>query len=62
MMPMESSTFEERLQLLRDRYVIMLGPLVMVLAMGLKSSPLLAWTAGIILLGMTVNKLLPLKR
>jgi len=55
----EATTLKERLQLLRDRYPLFLGPLVLLLGVGIGSSPLLAWTAGVILLAITINKLVP---
>jgi hypothetical protein len=47
----------ENLQLLRDRYPISVGPLLMTLGVGLASSPLLAWTSGILLALLTVNRI-----
>ena len=52
-------TLKERLQLLRDRYHLFLGPLILLLGVGIGSSPLLAWPAGVILCVMTINKLVP---
>ena len=56
---MERDTLAERLQLLRDRYYIIVGPLLLLLGIGLGGSPVLAWTAGILLVLMTVNVLVP---
>ncbi|NYT41625.1 hypothetical protein HZY97_12710 [Sphingomonas sp. R-74633] len=50
----------ERLQLLRDRYTLFLGPLVLLMAIGIASAAVLAWVAGILLLLLTLNKLVGL--
>jgi len=57
---MELAILRERLQLLRDRYHLLVGPLLILLGAGIGSSPLLAWTAAVILFAMTINKLVPL--
>lgn len=54
------TTFTERLQLLRDRYYILAGLLVLLLGIGLGGSALLAWVAGVLLVLLTLNLLLPL--
>jgi hypothetical protein len=56
---MDKDALSGRLQLLRDRYYIMVGPLVLMFGIGISSSPVLAWTAGILLVLMTVNVLVP---
>jgi len=56
---MEATILKERLQLLRDRYPLFLGPLILLLGVGIGSSPLLAWMAGVILCAMTINRLVP---
>lgn len=53
------TTLPERLQLLRDRYYIIAGPLVLLLGIGLGGSPVLAWVAGVLLALLTINLLLP---
>ena len=53
------TTLPERLHILRDRYYIMAGPLVLLLGIGLGGSALLAWVAGVLLALLTVNVLLP---
>ena len=53
------TTFSERLHILRDRYYIMVGPLVLLLGIGLSGSALLAWVAGVLLALLTINVLLP---
>ncbi|MDV3257869.1 MAG: hypothetical protein LOX97_08850 [Sphingomonas sp.] len=52
---LEKNSLSERLQLLGDRYFIMVGPLVLLLATGLGNAPILAWTAGILLALSTLN-------
>jgi hypothetical protein len=52
----------ERLQLLRDRYYVLAGPLLLLLGIGFASAPFLAWAAGILLLLLTVNVLIPFVR
>ena len=52
-------TLRERLQLLRDRYYVLLPPLVLLLGIGLGSSAILAWTAGVLLVLLTVNLVIP---
>jgi hypothetical protein len=56
---MDEHSFAGRLQILRDRYYIMVGPLVLLFGIGVGSSPVLAWTAGILLVLMTINVLVP---
>ena len=53
------NTLAERLQLLRDRYYMLVGPLVLLFGVGSRSSALLAWTAGVLLLLLTLNVLHP---
>lgn len=55
----ETSGLPERLQLLRDRYYLTAGPLVLLLAIGLGNAPGLAWTSGLLLVLLTVNMLVP---
>lgn len=50
-------TLTERLEYLGRIYHLQVGPLVMLLGVGLVSSPVLAWTAGVILALETLNKL-----
>jgi hypothetical protein len=45
------------LQALRDRYYLTVGPLILLLGLGLASSAVLAWTAGIVLALLTLNKI-----
>lgn len=47
------------LQLLRERYYILAPLLVLVFGTGMNNSPVLAWTAGILLLLLTINVLIP---
>ena len=56
------TTLSERLQLLRDRYYILFAPLVLLLGIGLASSAILAWTAGVLLVLLTLNLLVPRSR
>jgi hypothetical protein len=53
------NTLAERLQLLRDRYYVFVGPLLLLLGVGLGSSAILVWTAGALLVLLTLNVLLP---
>ena len=50
-------TLGERLEYLGRIYHLQVGPLLMVLAVGLATSPALAWTAGMILALERLNKL-----
>ncbi len=56
---LEKNRLAERLQLLRDRYYLMAGPLLMLVGIGLASAPILAWTSGPLLVLLTVNMLVP---
>ena len=58
----DETTLSERLQLLRDRYYILFAPLVLLLGIGLGSSAILAWTAGVLLVLLTLNLLVPRSR
>ncbi|NEX93643.1 hypothetical protein [Caulobacter sp. 17J65-9] len=53
---MRPITLSDKLQMIRDRYYLLVGPLVLLLAFGLGNSPVLAWTAGLILAAATVLK------
>lgn len=53
------TTFSERLQILRDRYYILAGPLLLLLGVGLGGTAILAWVAGVLLALLTLNVLLP---
>lgn len=53
----QMETLSERLEYLGRIYHLQVGPLVMLLAIGLARSPVLAWTAGVILALETLNKL-----
>jgi hypothetical protein len=48
-----------RLQLLRNRYYLLLGPLVLLLGVGLARSPILACSAGVLLVLLSLNLLVP---
>ncbi|WP_374143051.1 hypothetical protein [Sphingomonas sp.] len=50
----------EDLELLRNRYYLMVGPLMLCLAVGLSSSAMLSWVSGIMLALLTINKLVGL--
>ena len=50
-------TLSERLAYLGRIYHLQVGPLVILLAIGIAGSPVLAWTAGVILALETANKL-----
>ena len=54
---LEKNSWQERLQLARDRYYLMAGPLVLLLAIGLGDAPILAWISGLLLVLLTVNLL-----
>ena len=43
---LEKNSLAERLQLLRNRYFLMVGPLALLLAIGLGGAPILAWTGS----------------
>lgn len=51
----------QKRQLLKDRYYLMVGPLVLLVGVSLgssePSSTVLAWVAGVLLAGLTVNRL-----
>jgi hypothetical protein len=52
--------FNDNRRLLRARFVYVVGPLVLLLGIGLGSSAVLAWTAGIVLALLTLNMLIPI--
>ena len=54
---LEKNSLAERLQLLRNRYFLMVGPLALLLAISLGGAPILAWTAGLLLVLLTMNLL-----
>ena len=58
---MKPMTMHEKLQLLRDRYFLMVAPLVLVLGIAWSRAPALAWTAGILLAALTINKVIRLR-
>jgi len=49
----------EKLELLRDRYWLAIGPLLLLIGIGLASSSLLFWVAISLFAVLTVNKLAP---
>ena len=49
----------EKLQLLRDRYYLTAGPLLLLLGIGAGTSRLLFWVAAILLIVLSANKLAP---
>jgi hypothetical protein len=54
---MDGETLKDRLQQVADLYYMLVGPHLLALGVGIGSSPpLLAWTAGLLLLAMTINK------
>ncbi len=59
---MASERAAERLALARERFAAFVGPLLLLFAIGLGSSPVLAWTSGLLIAGLTLNKLLPVWR
>ncbi len=59
---MEEDNLRQRLQRLRELYYLLAPMLVLVVGTSLRSSPRLAWTAGILLLLLTVNLLVPYLR
>jgi hypothetical protein len=59
---MEPLTVSERLQVLRDRYYLTLGPLVLLIAVGHATSPALFWVATTMFIALTINKVVPLLR
>ena len=59
---MNDESLSERLQQLRDRYFLLAPPLVLLLGIGLSGSRLLGWTAGILLILLTINWLIPFLR
>ena len=56
---MHVDTLPERLQVLRERYYLFVGPMLIMLAVGLRTSPLLVWVAGSLLGLLTANKFYP---
>jgi hypothetical protein len=56
---MKHDILAQKLQILRDRYYILAPLLVLVFAASLGGSPPLAWAAGILLVLLTVNVLIP---
>lgn len=59
---MEPLTFTERLQVLRDRHYLAIGPLVLLIAVGRSTSPALFWVATTMFIALTLNKVVPLLR
>lgn len=55
-------TLSARLEQLARIYYIQIGPLLMVFGVGLHSAPVLAWTAGVLIVLETINKLYHLFR
>jgi hypothetical protein len=55
-------TTHQKRQFLKDRYYLMAGPLLLLLGVSLTSpepsSFVLAWVSGILLVGLTVNRLM----
>ncbi len=55
-------TTHQKRQFLKDRYYLMVGPLLLLLGVSLPSSEptstVLAWVAGILLAALTVNQLM----
>ena len=55
------TTYQKR-RFLKDRYYLMVGPLLLLLGVSLASpeplSIVLAWVSGILLVGLTVNRLM----
>jgi len=49
----------EKLQLLRDRYYLVAGPLLLLVGVGAGTSSLLFWVAAVLLVALTANKLVP---
>jgi len=51
----------QKRQLLKDRFHLMVGPLILVLGLSLSSSDLastgLAWIAGALLVALTINRI-----
>jgi len=56
---MERLSLAEKLELLRDRYWLAIGPLLLLIGIGLASSSLLFWVAISLFAVLTVNKLAP---
>ena len=54
-------TMRQKRQLLKDRFHLMVGPLILVLGLSLSSSDLastgLAWIAGALLVALTINRI-----
>lgn len=59
---MEPLTLSERLQALRDRYYISIGPLFLLIAVGHSTSSALFWVPAAMFIALTVNKAVPLLR
>jgi hypothetical protein len=53
---MDNSTLKGRLRVLRERYYLMVGPLLLVIGVGSNGSPFLTWTAVSLLSLLTINK------
>ncbi len=53
MLPM---TWAEKSALLRDRYFLFIGPCLMIVS-GAWTYPITAWFAGVLLAGLTINRL-----
>jgi hypothetical protein len=56
---MDQDSLKERLQLLREYYYIQAPLLVLVLAVSKDDGPVLAWTAGMLLVLLTINVIIP---
>lgn len=52
---MQHGAITDRLRVLRRDYHRMAGPLLLLLGVGIGGSPLLAWTAGVLLVLLTAN-------
>ena len=59
---MDTSTLNERLRLLGERYYLVVGPLLLVFGVSKDSSQLLAWTAFSLLALLMINKAILLLR
>jgi hypothetical protein len=51
------TTLSSRLEQLAAMYHLQVWPLVMLFAVGLTTAPILAWTAGVLIVLETLNKL-----
>ncbi len=57
---MKPTTFAARLQLLRDRYYLLIGPLLLLVGLSSGKSPMLFWTALVIAVILSANAAWPL--